>query len=731
MDEGDAIRTRAIEEKDFPFEHLTELAELESWRKEINRPTYHLHKWWAQRLGSVFRAILLGTLGPSGSDILKLFYEPTRFDGAVIFDPFMGSGTTVGEVLKLGARAIGRDINPVPYLTVRTALHPYDRNAVVETFRAIEQDVAPLIQRRYCSQGGDSRLAEVLYFFWVMVVPCPHCSAQVDLFPSYIFAQHAYPKRHPAARSVCPSCGAINTIRYDSESSICDECGGIYKPSDGTARGATAVCRFCKRDFSILAAIRATAKPPTHRLYAKLVLDEGGTKRYLKADDDDLELYDEAERQLRIRASRETAYPIVQIEPGYNTNQILNYGYTHWHQLFNARQLLCLGLLADRIRAIPDGNLRTLFTLLFSGTLEFNNMFASFKGEGTGAVRHMFSHHILKPERTPLEANPWGTPKSSGAFSTLFQSRILRALEYAEHPFELRVAHRDGRPTATKMFGLAAPLQVTSARSFGEFTHGKSLYLSRGDSARTDLAPESVDVVVTDPPFFDNVNYSQLADFFYVWQRYTLGLPEDPAATTRSPMEVQHGDSAVFAERLGGVWEECARVLRPDGLLVFTYHHSRPEGWKAVLESLRRAAFSIVAAHPIKAELSVAQPKQQAKDPIDLDIIIVCRKKARAEPETGCEPFRTDRLVDDAIEESAAQIARLNGVGKLLSTSDVRIVLMAQVVKRLSRATEADVVKILTCLDGNIELLVSRLYQGQDVTSSQPVQLALELERAR
>ena len=62
--------------------------------------------------------------------------------------------------------------------------------------------------------------------------------------------------------------------------------------------------------------------------------------------------------------------------------------------------------------------------------LEFNNLFASYKGEGTGAVRHMFSHHILKPERTPIEANVWGTPKSSGSFSNLFRSRLLRAIEY-------------------------------------------------------------------------------------------------------------------------------------------------------------------------------------------------------------------------------------------------------------------------------------------------------------
>src|SRR5262249_9453225 len=155
-------------------------------------------------------------------------------------------------------------------------------------------------------------------------------------------------------------------------------------------------------------------------------------KIYRPADGFDRALYEEARAEL---AKRSAAYPTVPIKPGYNTNQALKYGYSHWHHMFNDRQLLCISMLADRIRAIPDQAEREAFSCLLSGVLEFNNMFASFKGEGTGAVRHMFSHHILKPERTPLEANVWGTPKSSGAFSTLFESRILRAVEYSENPF--------------------------------------------------------------------------------------------------------------------------------------------------------------------------------------------------------------------------------------------------------------------------------------------------------
>src|SRR6185312_3968871 len=209
-------------------------------------------------------------------------------------------------------------------------------------------------------------------------------------------------------------------------------------------------CPSCAHSFLIAKTIRATAKPPAHRMYAKLVLMPDGTKAYQPITDEDRELFLIANHRLN---NRKNAYPVVAIEPGYNTNQALGYNYRHWHEMFNARQLLCLSILAERIREIPDPVLRDLFTCLFSGTLEFNNMFASYKGEGTGAVRHMFAHHILKPERVPLEANLWGTPKSSGSFSTMFESRVRRALDYADDPFELRLPSSKGGKS-DKVYGL-------------------------------------------------------------------------------------------------------------------------------------------------------------------------------------------------------------------------------------------------------------------------------------
>ncbi len=710
---------RAIEEADFPFEVLSDIAELESWRKEVHRPIYHIHKWWAQRLGSIFRAIVLGVFTPAHSDLFRLFYNAIALPDIVVLDPFMGSGTTIGETLKLGGRAIGFDINPVAHFLVRNALDLPKRDELLEAFRGIEHDVADEIQSYYQTtlSGGES--AQVLYYFWVKQTSCPRCRENVDLFSSYVFADHAYRDRYPDARVLCPRCGAVNTTPYGSTTVTCEACGNGFDPRSAPARGTKATCPRCSETFAIARAVRERGVPPSHRIYAKLVLTRSGEKVYLAANDDDRRLYERAERAL---AARRQCYPVVRIQPGYNTNQVLNYCYHYWHQMFNARQLLCLGLLADRIRDIPDERMREVFCCLFSGVLEFNNMFTSFKGEGTGAVRHMFYHHILKPEREPLEANVWGTPKSSGAFSTLFRSRILRALDYSEDPFELRVSRSAGKLQSTKIRGISESLGQRAVSSFPQFSGTQArLYLACRDSARTDLADESVDAVITDPPFFDNVHYSELADFFHVWQRHILGSRGlHSPDTTRSEAEVQQSDAALFTQRLAGVWKESARVLVHDGLLVFTYHHSRNDGWRSVLESLMIAGFVVVRAHPVKAEMSVATPKHQAREPIDLDMIMVCRKRAA---ETQDSEREVGSLLTEAGEEALDQLKRLCRVGRQVSRNDIRVVLMAQAVARLSRWSPSEAALkqfdlVLTAVESTIDSLRKLVGPGADASCS-------------
>ena len=405
-------------EAGFPMAEISRLAERESWRKEINRPVYHIHKWWATRLGSVFRGITLGALTGADSDIWEGFYERHNLKDKIVLDPFMGSGTTLGEALKLGARAIGCDINPVSTFLVRQALTAVDEAELRKAYAVLEAKAAPEIRRYYRTRDPlTGKAIPVLYFFWCKTVETPGGDS-VPLFSRYVFAQHACPQEKPDAWIVCSDCWGIFQSRYDSKLVECPHCRRVFDPQDGPASGqhvrAPDGFRYKIRDL-----LPADGSPPRHRLYAMIGVRPDGEKIFLAAGAEDNALYREAAARLD---EEDLPLPTLAVRPGHNTDQARSYNYTRWREFFNARQLLCLGLLLRRILEIEDERVQEQMLCLFSSTLEFNNLFCSYKGEGTGAVRHMFSHHILKPERAPLENSVWGTDKSSGTFSSLFES---------------------------------------------------------------------------------------------------------------------------------------------------------------------------------------------------------------------------------------------------------------------------------------------------------------------
>jgi putative DNA methylase len=683
---------RSIESDDFPFEFLSQLAERESWRKEIHRPIYHVHKWWAKRLGSVFRGILLGCALPKGADLASEFYQTHTFSDTTVFDPFMGSGTTIGEAHKLSMVAIGRDINPVAVEAVATALGPMDRRSIVDAFDRLSGSVGEKIRALYTSIDSRRRACDILYNFWVMQTSCPGCASTVDLFPSYIIARNAYPDRKPEVQILCPSCGDIFPGLNTEQTATCPACRHRFDPASGIASGSKACCPHCRCDFTIVSTMAASSARPSFRAYGKLVLTRDGYKEYLPASAEDAAAY----AQCSVALEKELAegriqVPRLTLEHGHNTRQAMSYGFRSWRDFFNDRQLLALGWLRKAIEELLDPPTRRAMATLFSGVLEFNNMFASYKGEGTGAVRHMFSHHILKPERTPIEANIWGTPKSSGSFSNLFRGRLLRAMDYRETPVE--IVGKDG---AARMCSPAFSGSVEQSWPPGAALAPRGIYVSCGDSAHTGVPDRTIDLVVTDPPFFDNVHYSELADFFFAWQQLGPGREDESPRTTRNSCEVQDADAREFAKKLQEVFRECHRILKDGGLLVFTYHHSRAEGWTALAEALMGAKFVVINSQPVKAEMSVATPKSQAKEPIQLDIIVICRK-------IGVPGATMVASADEAVKSARAKIKRLHDNGFTLSQNDMRIVLYGQMLTAIG--SRANAVGIGECIEAELKTI--------------------------
>jgi putative DNA methylase len=222
------------------------------------------------------------------------------------------------------------------------------------------------------------------------------------------------------------------------------------------------------------------------------------------------------------------------------------------------------------------------------------------------------------------------------------------------------------------------------------------------------LEAKTVDLVITDPPFFDNVHYSELADFFFAWQQREPSPFTQGRASTRHPEEVQDVSVEQFAAKLGAVFSESCRVLKDDGLIVFSYHHSRAEGWTSLANAILEAGLSFVNCHPIKAEMSVAAPKSQAKEPIQLDVLLVCRKR----PADKRDKQSVDAATERAVAYAKAKAARLQGCGLTLSVNDRRVILIGQfLIEACAGRSAAQLSDVLSEKLTDLDLVALRLLE--------------------
>jgi adenine-specific DNA methylase len=645
---------------------------------------------------------------------MSLYGSACRFDGLTVFDPFAGSGTTIVEAAKLGAQVIGYDINPVATLVQRQAVQQWDITELKRAYDTVEASCRSEIERVHRTEEGET----VLYYFWVALAPCPNavCGTNVRLFTTHVFSKNAYPKRVPDAQIVCPICLDIIAGRYDFSSVTCRN--GHRVTPDGAVSRATMTCTNCGASATILDALGG--RPPRFEMYAKLVLGQDGKKRYEPIDDYDIALYDECTRLLEKNAD-DLVLPSGRLEDGQNTRQALRWGFTEWHQFFNDRQLYSLGLIARALQDLKVGPAeREALITLFSGTLEFNNMFCSFKGEGTGAVRHMFSHHILRPERTPLEAHPWGTPASSGSFSTLFKSRLIRAHQYKTAPVDQIFRGKN----VERVEGLSLPIGSSVVDAWpAEGLTARQVYLRTGDSSNTDLPNETVDLIVTDPPYMDNVHYSELADFFYAWLRElephsgcskTRSGEGIELLTTRSSREVQSASPDGFEAAITRVWTECYRVLKSNGLLAFTFHQARLPGWIALTRALAKAGFVVTAVQPVKGEMMTSVTKGGA-EPSNLDSVIVCRKRTTVvEGAAFTDPHA-------AADEGEARLIELRASGVSVGAGDIRSVIRGYVLATYTAKPEQqEIHQVAELADELASEKIAKLSMP-DTTKSRPV----------
>ena len=423
--------------------------------------------------------------------------------------------------------------------------------------------------------------------------------------------------------------------------------------------------------------------PPTHNLVWK----QSG-KYYARHTPQDKARYQEAER-LWLSNKNALPYPLSEVPEGEKTKSgLIAHHYRFWHQMFNPRQLLALGTLLQAISKEPEVVTQEILLSAFFSLLEGSNMFARFKKNQnkSESAKGVFARHDFQPKLTPTEDHVWGVNYGKG-FVPWFN--IVRAGKvWAQNPNDSSYDNKGKLVRISDGSKVEASVQyvdeINSDLLTANIRCGDSRTLANASGFKADL-------VITDPPYADNVNYAELADFFYVWLRLILKdrYPSfQPEFTPKLDEIVENKNRGVSAEDFGKglleVFTKAGKILKDDGVFAFTFHHAEGSAWENLLMAVCEAGFEIVAIYPIQSEGETSL-HLQGNDAISYDLIHICRKRTA---DQVSKPRIWQTLRQEVRRLARDEILRIEEgrYGKEpLPSPDVRMVLIGKCLEVYSR----------------------------------------------
>ena len=312
--------------------------------------------------------------------------------------------------------------------------------------------------------------------------------------------------------------------------------------------------------------------------------------------------------------------------------------FSHWWTMFNPRQLLSLSLILEAIEEVRGHRreAREVVLSAFQQYLRNQNMFCFWNLQR--ALEPLFSGNNFHPKSNVVENNVF-SGLGRGDFRSCV-AKVYDAIDWTCAPWEIAVQD-----------DAAHGLKVET----GDALQDQNVSIDCCSASDLPLASASVDLVITDPPFGNNIQYAELADFFLVWLARPLRKlypcffsgsesPKALEAVSNSAREPDDPDG-FYQRLLTQCWREAHRVLKPGGIMAFTFHHSEDEPWVAVLEALFDAGFYLEATYPVRSDETKGAGEFGAKK-IEYDIIHVCRKRLEEPTRVSWAKMRREVLQD-------------------------------------------------------------------------------------
>jgi hypothetical protein len=463
---------------------------------------------------------------------------------------------------------------------------------------------------------------------------------------------------------------------------------------------STFACQSDGTANDILTAVHATGKTAPSAAYANQGyshnLDKQGAsyggRFFAEFDCQAAKQYDAALSEWEFRKNNDLAeyWPVdCKIPRGHEAHQrrpLDQHGYIYWTDMFNPRQLLVHAQLLKAIITAGDHDwtIREYVLGAFQQYLRNENMFC-FWDISRDCMAPLMSNNNYHPKTNAVE-NCVFPVLGRGNWASCCDG-VIEGEEWAQDPWEivslqqLSTTHQEIAKRASGKSEKAFPNDpVLRATTF----QGSSTDLSR-------LTTGTVDLIITDPPFGNLIQYSELADFFYVWLRLSLRhrYPEifggaytpNTLEAVSNPFREPENPNGFYQRVLTECWQEANRVLKPSGILAFTFHHSEDDPWVAVLESLFDAGFYLEATYPIRSDETKGENAEFGAQKIEYDIIHVCRKRTEEPTAVSWGRMRREVLAD--VRQLQAMLE--NHAKQGLPTADLQVIKRGKALEYFSR----------------------------------------------
>ncbi|MGE5618587.1 MAG: DUF1156 domain-containing protein [Sphingomonadaceae bacterium] len=658
-------------------------------------PTTFLHVWWARRPLTASRAAVLASLLPAdfprdvferllgfgrpGEEIVQVrqlmdtgyqvpggfgcdraFKHVLREDdlrkvhdavlalwGSVtVIDPMAGGGSIPLESARLGIQTIANEYNPVACSALEATIdYPFRHGAsIAAKARAWSEVWLNRVEERVGKYFPKHPFSSVHAYIFARTVPCPDTpgNPHTPLVPDWHLLRPSSGKRI-VAEPIVDSRRGTWTVRIRE---IGRMAGQLKMPPAPTYADGKGVSIFSGHQIpSEYIKAKAQAGEMGSALYAVGVKTPQGLT-FQPPEQEDLRALAAAEKELaRLRPAweRDGIIP-TELYPEVTSDERPRvYGMPRWADMFSPRQLLGLGVMVEELRKLrpeiieAEGEevgraVEHLLAFVLDKWANYNSILASWHAPRQ-VIRSVFDRHDFAFKSTFSEMAPCG----SGEGLAWAIDNVLSAYEDI-----CRLPRRPAANPATVFFG--------SATSMPQIEDG------------------SITAVVVDPPYADNVQYSELADFFYVWLKRTQGHRRPEWFSTYlcdhteeavvnverhrkggelTAAEARAEANAFYQRLMGDVFAECRRILRDDGVLTVMFTHKKQEAWEALFSSLIKAGFTITATWPVKTE-SQHSLHQARKNAAQSTVLLVARKRR---PGAGVGYF-------DAIREEIRERAR-------------------------------------------------------------------------